>query len=268
LTISPPARRRVNAPLVVLGAVLAVLGFVSVLLIGQGSGRVPAAGGSTAILVLARDVPARTILAKADLTTAQVGSADVPVGVITSANDAVGKVAQVDLKKGQPALANLFATPGDVGGGGTAFLPLPKGFVAFTIPTSEDTGVAGYIQAGDYIDIVAVVQKTNAPASVRTIYSSVHVIRLGPAPVDEGTAPNTTPAVRRGGLTSSLTIAVSECQAEYLTWFITNAQLRYTLLSYQDYQPDSTAPDASCPVVGSAHGVTDNDVRARWPGLL
>ena len=164
---------------------MAVLGFVSVLLIGQGSGRVPVAGGSTSIVVLAHDVAGRTILAKGDLATAQVGSADVPVGAVTNPDDAVGKVAQVDLKKGQPVLANLLAKPGDVVGGSTAYLPLPKGFVAFTIPTSEDSGVAGYIQAGDYIDVVAVVQRGSAPAAVRTIYSSVHVIRLGPAPTDQ-----------------------------------------------------------------------------------
>lgn len=247
---------------------MAVLGFVSVLVLGQGSGRSPVVGGGTAIVVLARDVPARTVLARSDLSTAQVGSGDVPAGVLTNVDDAVGRVAAVDLRKGQPALPNMLVKAGDLTGSATAYLPLPKGFVAFTLPTAEEQGVGGYIQAGDYIDIVAVVPRAGGPATVRTIYSSVHVIRLGPAPTDDTGRPGTVPPVRRGGLTSSLTVAVSECQAEYLTWFITNAQLRYTLLSYHDYQPDSSASDTSCPVAGSAKGVTDTDIRSRWPGLL
>jgi hypothetical protein len=58
---------------------------------------------------------------------------------------------------------------------------------------------------------------------------------------------------------------MSECDAQYLQWLLTNVTLKYLLLSYKDYTPNSLAsPDASClptnlpPVIGPAA------VDARW----
>jgi len=127
-------------------------------------------------------------------------------------------------------------------------------------------GVAGYVQAGDFIDIVAVVTPRNAQtANVRTIYSNVRVIRVGPAVPTSGGA--TAASQQTGGLASSLTIAVTQCQAEFINWFVANAQVRYTLLAYQDYQVTPAAADTTCPKAGSAAGVLEADIRKNWPGL-
>lgn len=266
MAISAPVNRRPNVPLIILGAVLALLGFVSVVLLGQGS-QAPAAAGigtTTTVVVAAHNITGRTVLSRSDLTTAQISP--IP-GAVSKVDDAVGMVAQVDVKQGQPLLSSMLAKTDTASGSPSAYLPLPKGFVAFTLPTSEQLGVAGYIQNGDYIDIVAVVTHAGGSSVVRTIYSSVHVIRVGAAPAEQTGAG--APPIQRGGTSATITVAVSECQAEYLTWFIANAQLRYTLLSYQDNQPDSANPDTSCPgASGSAKGITDGDVRSRWPGLL
>lgn len=266
MAISSPARRRLNVPLLILGALMALLGFVGVMLIGQNAPRVgtPSAAGMATVVVASHDITGRTILGKGDLTTAQLSS--VP-GVLSKVDDAVGMELQIGLKQGQPVLSSMLAKGTEVSTSPTAYLPLPKGYVAYTLPTAEQQGVAGYIQAGDYIDILAQVSRPSGGYGIRTIYSSVHVIRVGPAPAEQNNAAGTTP-LQRGGLASSLTVAVSECQAEYLTWFIANASIRYTLLSYQDYQPEATAPDSSCPATGSPKGITDADVRSRWPGLI
>lgn len=260
------ARRRPNLPLVILGAVLAVLGFVSVLLIGQGSIRsgVTPAIGTTAVVVAAHDISGRTVLSKSDLTVAQMTS--IP-GSVAKVEEVAGMVVQVDVKQGQPLLSTMLARSDTASSSPTAYLPLPKGFVAYTLPTAEQVGVAGYVQTGDYIDILAVVGRPGGGYVVRTIYSSIHVIRVGAAPPEQSGS-SAAAAIQRGGLSSSLTVAVSECQAEYLSWFVANAQLRYSLLSYQDYQPAPAAADTSCPATGSPKGVTDADIKSRWPGLL
>jgi len=133
------------------------------------------------------------------------------------------------------------------------------------VPSAEIQGVAGYVQAGDYIDIEAVVTPKGAvTANVRTIYSNVRVIRVGPA----APAPGGGSAVTQtGGITSSLTLAVTQCQAEYLNWFVVNAQLKYTLLAYQDYQAVPSVADGACAKSGAAGGVVESDIRSRWPGL-
>ncbi len=264
MAISSPVNRRPNVPLIILGAVLALLGFVSVLLIGQGGHAAgPVSVGTNTVVVAAHDITARTVLSKADLTTAPMTS--IP-GAVVKVDDAVGMAAQIDIKQGQPVLAGMLTKSGALTGNPNAYLPLPKGFVAFTLPTNEQLGVAGYVQTGDYIDIVAVVTRSGGAAVVRTIYSSVHVIRVGAAPAEQSGG-GAAPPIQVGGLSSTITVAVSECQAEYLTWFVSNAQLRYTLLSTQDASSDANTPDTSCPAGGSAKGITDSDVRARWPGL-
>jgi Flp pilus assembly protein CpaB len=269
MAISSPMRRRPNVPLLILGAVLALLGFVGAVLIAQAAARGGAAtnanGAATVtVVVAAHDISGRTILAKSDLTTAQLSS--VP-GALTKVDDAVGMEVQIGLKQGQPVLNTMLSKGSDLTSSPTAYLPLPKGLVAFTIPTGEQQGVAGYIQAGDYIDIVAEISRPTGGVGVRTIYSSIHVIRVGPAPPEQVNATGTT-SLQRGGIASSLTLAVSQCQAEYLNWFVANATLKYTLLSSLDYQPDATAPDSTCAVSGSPKGITDADIRTRWPGLI
>jgi hypothetical protein len=87
----------------------------------------------------------------------------------------------------------------------------------------------------------------------------VHVIRVGME-----ANPNASSASA-----SSLTVVVTECQAEYITWFLSYASLKYTLQSYQDYlQPGTTVKDPTCPGVGSAKGVTLQLVRTTYPTLF
>ncbi|HEY8759853.1 MAG TPA: Flp pilus assembly protein CpaB [Candidatus Dormibacteraeota bacterium] len=258
--------RPVNIPLVVVGTVVVIAAFVATVLIGQLSSRSAGVAPTTtqAVLVAARDVAPRTVLVAADLAIARYAVADVPPASLATAGAAIGLVAQTPLRKGQPVLSNQVGK--DAGSGVlAAYLPLAPGVVALTVPSNEVQGVAGYVQAGDYIDIQAVVTPRSAPtANVRTIYSNIRVIRVGPAAVSVGGA---VVSQQTGGLASSLTLAVTQCQAEFINWFIANAQVRYTLLAYQDYQATPAAADTTCPKAGSAGGVVEADIRSHWPGL-
>jgi len=162
--------RPVNIPLVVVGAVVVVASFAATLLIGQLSSRSAgvAPTATQAVLVAARDVAPRTVLVAADLAIARYTVADVPPASLATAGAAIGLVAQTALRKGQPVLSNQVGK--DAGSGVlAAYLPLTPGVVALTVPSNEVQGVAGYVQAGDYIDVVAVVTPRNAPtANVRT----------------------------------------------------------------------------------------------------
>jgi len=69
---------------------------------------------------------------------------------------------------------------------------------------------------------------------------------------------------------TSLTVVVNECEAEYLTWFLAKANLRYTLENFADYNKGTTnnpQQDTACPI-DTATGVT-NAIRpaaAKTPG--
>jgi Flp pilus assembly protein CpaB len=256
-TAGPPVRR-VNLPVLILGAVLALAGFGVTLLLALNSGPSATATGNQPVVVAARDLDQRSVLQSSDLMTEHWAAADVPPDALTSPRTAVGQVLLASLKRGQPVLTNQIGQAGDVTGQQPAFLPLAKGYVAATLPSSELPGVGGYVQAGDYIDIVAIVaSRSGGSSNVRTIYSGVRVIRVG-------AAGNTAP-----GPPNSLTLAVSECQAEFLNWFVANASLKYTLLAHDDYAAAAAAPaDTACPAGSPSKGVTEADIKTRWPGLL
>ena len=252
---------RQRRPFTIVGAVLAlvVLGAFSLVVItSRGSGGTVAANTST--VVAATDLQSRTPISKDQLQVVQFPAEFVPAGAFANVKDVVGLVPVTDIRKGQPLTNNVVINASDlISGQEPAFLPIPKGFVAFTLPSGEQVGVAGYIQAGDYIDIIAS-GNTSKGAISKTIFTNVHVIRVGAATFDvkTGSTSGVTSIQSRPGGGSSLTVAVSQCQAEYLVLFMASSGLRYTLLSHSDYGP-ATTPDPPC-----KSGVTAADVLANF----
>src|SRR4029077_4194617 len=144
-----------------------------------------------------------------------------------------GKGARVDIPAGSAVTANLITqTPDQLSAGDTTYLPIPSGWVAVTVPTSEQVGVAGYVQVGDRITILATINTSafgSGPsgAVVRTVFKDINVIRVGPS--------NAAAQAGAAQLTSSLTVLVTACDAEYLFWLLNNAILKYELESFSDY---------------------------------
>jgi Flp pilus assembly protein CpaB len=247
----------------IVGVVLALVGFGAALFFGflGGGGTDKAlAVYSVPVVVASKDIAARVTLAPADLTVLKMAEQDVPPGHYQSVSEIKSLVAAVAIKAGQAITPNLLEQPTD------GYLPIPSGWVTKTIPTGEQQGVAGFIQPGDYISIVAIMRPpTGQYSNVRTIFTNVHVLRVGPASQGGGVtpvAPGTAPLIA-----SSLTVVVTQCQAEYMDWFIANGQIKYTLESYKDYKPADTSLDASCPNVDAAKGVTLANINQRFPGL-
>jgi len=250
-----------------------------VFLLGNVSGGGAIGGGpSEVVVVAAQTIPIRHQLTDADLTTTKI-SGTLP-NTYSKTSDAKGLVSEVQISKGVLITSDMLAR--DVGlipaGAAPAYLPLASGYVAITIPTGEMQGVAGHISVGDYITVISsasltILSPTGATTGVpkvisKTIFTNVHIIGLGPA------AANVQPATGTGaggstsatsGVTSSLTIELTQCDAEYFTWFLNNTALKYTLESFNDYlkQPPS-GPDATCPTVLSAQGVSQKEVEARY----
>lgn len=261
MAAAPRPQRLWNVPLIAIGALVALGGFLASLYVG--SLNTPASHALSAtspVVVAAHDLQQRHVLTAGDLSVSHYSAADTPPGAIGSVRVAVGQVLLAPLKEGQPVLANQLVKDAAIVSSQSAFLPLPTGYVAATLPTNELAGVAGNVKAGDYINVLAIVNPhTAGAANIRTIYPGLHVVTVGIA--SEQPAPAATAA-------GSLTVAVTECQAEFLNWFLANAALKYTLLSAEDYRAAAVAtPDAACPATGSK-GVTEADIKARWPGLI
>lgn len=254
------------------GVVLAVFSFAAVFVVGGALGGGRLAGNTVRLVVAAQDIPVRSVIGAGQLTTLQVAQADEPPGAFTSTGGVVNTTAELNIVKGQPITANMLAkSPDQILGPSPAYLPIPSGFVAMTIPTSEQQGVAGYIQAGDYITLQSTANTSlfgaaNPRSVTKTVFTNLHVIRVGPAnpsvaPVGGGTTASSQP---QGGVSSSLTVVMTECDAEYVNWLLQNTTLKYVLESYKNYAPAATGPDASCPAITAAHGAGPSAVNARF----
>jgi Flp pilus assembly protein CpaB len=243
-------------PFTLLGIVLALLVIAAFVLV--------ALNASTAsnvrqenVVVATIDIPPRIPIDAGSLTIAQVPIGNLPDLYFTKIDEVKGMIPLVTIPHDQPITSNVIAKPGQGLTSQSAFLPIPSGFVAITIPTSEQQGVAGNIQPDDYIAIIATVT-TGAKVASKTVFVNVHVIRVGMETAGVASTPATA---------TSLTVVVTQCQAEFITWFLTYASLKYDLESYQDYgqQPSK---DPNCPSVDSAKGVTLQLVQKTYPTLF
>ncbi len=253
--ISRPRRGRIY---IVVGTILAVLAFGTAAAVAS----LPLLGTSTngiKVVVAKNNITARTTIQSSDLELKTISPK--PPESFTDTATVAGKGARVDIPAGSPVTANLItANPDQLNSSDTTFLPIPSGWVAVTVPTSEQVGVAGYVQVGDRITILATVNTSAfgpGPSAqvVRTVFRDVNVIRVGP--------PSTSQA-GPGQLTSSLTLLVTTCDAEYLFWLLNNATLKYELESFTDYGATPTTPDPTCPTSQAAGGVGPVEVNKKW----
>jgi len=266
------ARRR--RPFTILGALIALITLGAfVFLATSRAGVGPPIVGSTgdvSVVVAASDIPARAAIGQDSLKVVKMTSADAPPSHFSATADLSGKTqyfALVEIKSGQPVLANeLVTSSSEITGAAPSFLPIPKGFVAMAIPTSEQQGVAGYIQPGDYIGIIAIVDRAGVTAS-RTVFNNVHVIRVGNATDTVAATKGGSAAAKNAPVTgSSLTVVMNECDAEFLNWFLAKTTLRYTLENYQDYNTgaaNNPQQAVACPI-DKAAGVSNADVGKRY----
>jgi Flp pilus assembly protein CpaB len=254
--VGRPGRGRIY---IVVGAILAVLAFGTAAAVAS----LPLfAGTSTGakVVVAKNTIPARTRIQASDVELRSISPA--PPQSFADLAAVVGKGARVDIPGGLAVTANLItSTPDQLSSSDVTFLPIPHGYVAVTVPTSEQVGVAGYVHVGDRITVLATISTaafSGGPARpvVRTVFRDLIVIRVGPA--------STTEQSGTGQLTSSLTVLVTSCDAEYLFWLLNNAVLKYELESFNDYGTTPTTPDPKCPDLTSPGGVGPKEVDQKW----
>lgn len=257
-----PGGMTIRTPLFVLGVALALLAFLAMFAFGLLFSRGASGGTEIRAVVAQRDIQPREPISDDMLTIAAAPSSSASIAFLHPA-DLKGYGAVVPIYKGEVITRNLVSSNlDDVSGAVSSYLPIPNGFVAMTLPTSEQQGVAGYVAQGDYIDILATLNTSlfsrgNERQVTRTVFTNVYVIRVGPA----STLPK---QGQPQGVSSSLTVVLSLCDAQYLDWLITNATLKYTLLSFHDYATAPAKADPSCPATLAPNVIGPALVDARW----
>src|SRR5687767_1878379 len=156
-------RSRRRRFLIVVGVVLALVAGGAAFSLSQGAGQAQAQVEMRTVLVAAREIPARTVLAASDLTLRELPKDGVVLEAMTDPAQAIGQVTGVPIYLNQPITPNLLAT----GAIDAAFSILgPDEPVAADSPVwravsvmvPAERAVGGQLQTGQRVDLIASVQ--------------------------------------------------------------------------------------------------------------
>lgn len=117
----------------------------------------PPAAATRTVLTAARDLPAGVVLGHDDLATASYDPANVPAGVVTSADDVVGRTTTGPLRAGEP-ITDVRLLSGSMLG---SF----PGRVAVPVRVA-DRGAVGLLRIGDRVDVIAADPQGSSEPSV------------------------------------------------------------------------------------------------------
>lgn len=202
-----PRLRRPRSPVHLVRQVAAAVLILLALVLALRPSSAPAAAGaapSVPVAVAARDLPAGTVLAASDLTTARYPSAAAPAGVVGHPDEVLHRVLAGAVRAREPITdARL------VGRGVTS--SLPSGQVAAPVRLA-DLAVAALVHTGDRVDVLATA--ADAPAA-EVVAQGALVVATSGAGADAG-----------AGL---LLLAVDDRTAARLAAAATSATLTVTL---------------------------------------
>jgi len=178
------------------------------------------------VLVAARAIPAQTVITSDMLDRAIRPATSVEPDSVDPAQmqAVVGTVALVAIPAGGTLTQSRIARPSAI----SLTAKVKKGLRAVTIPIDHVKGVAGLIETGDRVDVIAIqAPRGDLPPRARTIMRGINVLALGST---FGPTTNASPSPDAGNQTTA-TLEVTPQQADLLAVADVNTVLRLALRS-------------------------------------
>lgn len=175
------------------------------------------------VFVALHDIPARTLLSDAAVGTQVRPAEGLDKDVVTSRTDLAGRYSLITIPAG------TVITRTKIGTGAAAALParLPVGMRAVSISIDRVKGVAGLIQPGDRVDVIAVPPRIgNEVPKASAILRGALVLAMG----NEVETTSATPSPDAQNLTT-VTLALTPQQVDLLAAADLNTTLRLALRS-------------------------------------
>jgi pilus assembly protein CpaB len=209
------------------------------------------------VVIAAMNIPAHAHIVSAMVTTEQRPADQVETDALADPSDAIGMIATADIPQGAEITPTRIAHPAPPPQG----LQIAVGLRAITIPIDNVKGIAGLLQPGDHVDILASPPRGNGNARAYAIVRDARVLAVGsqiaatPNPLGASTpgpggAPTPPPAV-------TATLLVTPEEANIILANDLNSTIRLALRSPHEparslaaetieySQPATPAPQAS-----------------------
>jgi len=231
----------------VFAAVAAILAFVA-LSRGSDNKDEAAAADTKTVVVAARDIAARTELESEMLKTIDVPVDSALSNTYSDPSALVGQTTRYPLVENEQVTSLKIGVTDDVKDQGLSFV-LPAGTRAFAIRVSEESGAGGLILPGDLVDVIAIFDEglVGVDKAV-TLIQNIEVLAVAqeaqepvpPAaettatPVPSGTLGERPEDVEPNPKARTVTLAVTQEQAQLLALVQAKGDLALSLRSYGD----------------------------------
>lgn len=179
------------------------------------------------IVIANNTIPANVKVTADMVTLKSIPTESIHAEAITSVDKIIGGVLKVEIVKGEQILSSRVVIDAKQA---TLAYRVPENMRAISMPTSEVSGVAGFINVGDKIDISVTYDKKdiNLVATTYTQLQNVEVAAVGNAKLSVEDSQKALPA--------SITVLVKPEQAEVIAYAISNGTLIFTLRNPADQE--------------------------------
>lgn len=198
------------------------------------------------IVVAAANIPANTLVTEGMVTMKSLPVQAVHPNTVTDLSKALGQITKYPLVAGEQVLLSRLGEQGE--GAETLSFKLEEGYRALTVAVDEVTGVAGYIESGDYVDLIATLIYPKNEGEVSYAVSTMLAENILVLKTGIKTMSSTDSS---GALYTSVTLSVTPEDALKINYAASNGRLRLVLRPVLDetiVQPEDFPPFEQKPV--------------------
>jgi pilus assembly protein CpaB len=188
------------------------------------------------VVIAKTEIPVGAKITVEQLALAPMPNGSAPEGVFRKLDEAVGRVAVTTIGLREP-ITNMKLAPEGVGAGLQAVIP--EGYRAMTVRVDDVVGVSGFVAAGSYVDVVAVIVPVNQTAAAsqgpisKIVLQNIKVLASG-AKLDK-------PDNQREPVSVNVvTLQVTPEQAEKLVLAANESKLQLVMRNYADQEDART----------------------------
>ena len=195
-----------------------------------------------AVVVAARALPARRPLTAGLLRVDHRPASQVPAGSVAAPEELAGQVTTADIAADQPVTREMVTPRSASPGMAWAIAPSRR---AVTVALDPVSGVAGFLEPGDHVDVLVTLEADGGQAVTRTILQNARLLAIGTrteaAPPEDDSQEK--PA-------SSATLEVTPREAQALALAAARGKLQLALRGLEDAEQPPVAALASAAVTG------------------
>src|ERR1051325_12026396 len=187
------------------------------------------------VVVAKSEIPLGAKIAADQLALAPMPNGSAPEGVFRKIDEVAGRVAVTPIGLREP-ITKLKLAPAGVGAGLQAVIP--EGYRALTVRVDDVVGVSGFVAAGSYVDVVAVIVPVNTAAAAqgpisKIVLQNIKVLASG-AKLDK-------PENQREPVSVNVvTLQVTPEQAEKLVLAANESKLQLVMRNFGDQEDART----------------------------